>query len=228
MGEDGGSTPLSLPRIEVAVIQNAVSRADRILRPVAQLHGQTRLITAALIIPVFAAIFWFSIPRGTWPRVFVALLVVTAVYVAISYLLSRVSMRISHDGVTERGFVTTNRVPAKRIESVLVVTVYRGQSLETVPHLFLLDTNGEPLLRMRGQFWSVDSIEAMVNAFDVPVRRIDEPMTRAELRRDHAELLYWFERWPWLGAAVSAGAVAALSLVLILLMSPENLVVAVG
>jgi hypothetical protein len=207
------------------VIQNPVSRADRILRPVAQLHGQTRLITAALIIPVFAAIFWFSIPRGTWPRVFVALLVVSAVYVTLSFLLSRVSIRIAHDCVSEHGFFSTNRVPSKRIESVLILTTYRGQSLETVRQLFLLDTNGEALLRMRGQFWSVDSIEAMANAFDVPVHRADEPMTRAELRRDHAAILYWFERWPWLGAAVTAGTIAALSLVLILLMSPENLVV---
>lgn len=208
------------------MIQNPVSRADRLLRPVAQLHGQTRLVTATLLIPVFAAVFWFAIPRGTWPRVFVALIVVTVVYAGASYLLSRVSIRIAHDCVSERGFFSTNRVAAKRIESVLVITAYRGQSLETVPQLFLLDTNGDALLRMRGQFWSNDSIEAMASAFDVPVRRIEEPMTRAELRREHARLLYWFERWPWLGAAVSAGVIAAFSLVLILLMSPENLVVA--
>lgn len=209
----------------VAVIQNPVSRAERLLRPVAQLHGQTRLVTAALLIPVFAAVFWFTIPRGTWPRVLVALVVVTVVYALASYLLSRVSIRISHDCVSERGFFTTNRVASKRIESVLILTVYRGQSLETVEQLFLLDTTGDALLRMRGQFWSVDSIEALASAFDVPVRRVEEPITRAALRRDYAPILYWFERWPLLGAVVSAGAIAGLSLVLILLMSPENLVV---
>jgi hypothetical protein len=192
---------------------------------VARFHGQSGLIAAALLIPVFAAVFWFAIPRGTWPRVFVALLVVSAVYAIASILFSRVSTRLAHDHVLERGFFTTNRVASKRIESVLIVTSYRGQSLETVRQLFLLDTNGDALLRMRGPFWSVDSIEAMASAFDVPVRRVDEPMTRAELRRDHASLLHWFERWPWLAAAVSAGSIAALSIVLILLMSPEDLVV---
>jgi hypothetical protein len=208
------------------VIEIPVSRVDRVLRPGARLHGQSGLITAALLIPVFTAVFWFAIPRGTWPRVLVALLVVSAVYAIASFLFSRVSIRLAHDRVSERGFLTTNRLASKRIESVLIVTVYRGQSLETVPQLFLLDTNGDALLRMGGQFWSVDSIEAMASAFDVPVRRIDEPMTRAELRRDHASLLHWFERWPWLGAAIAAGTIATLSLVLILLMSPENLVVA--
>jgi hypothetical protein len=193
---------------------------------VSRLHGQSGLIAAALLIPVFAAVFWFAIPRGTWPRVLVALLVVSAVYAIASFLFARVSIRISHDCVVDRGFFTTNRVASRRIESVLVVTVYRGQSLETVPQLFLLDTNGDALLRMPGQFWSVDSIETLASAFDVPVRRIEEPLTRAELRRDHAPLLHWFERWPWVGASVAAGTIAALSLVLILLMSPENLVVA--
>jgi hypothetical protein len=208
------------------VIQNPISRSDRVLRPVARLHGQSGLIAAALLIPVFTAVFWFAIPRGTWPRVFVALLVVSAVYAIASFLFSRVSIRLAHDRVVDRGFFTTNRVASKRIESVLIVTVYRGQSLETVPQLFLLDTNGDALLRMPGQFWSVDSIETVASAFDVPVRRIEEPLTRAELRRDHASLLHWFERWPWVGMAVVAGTIAALSLVLILLMSPENLVVA--
>lgn len=207
------------------MIENNLLRADRILRPIAQLHGQTRVVTAALLIPVFAAVFWFSIPRGTWPRVLVALLVVTAVYTVAAYLFSRVSIKIGGDFVSERGFFSAKRVPGKRIESVLIVTTYRGQSLDTVPQLFLLDAYGEALLRMRGQFWSNDSIEAVASAFDVPVRRVDEPLTRAGLRRDHAPLLYWFERWPWLGALVLAGAIATLSLVLILLMSPESLVV---
>jgi hypothetical protein len=207
------------------VVENPLLRSDRVLRPIAQLHGQTRVVTAALLIPVFAAVFWFSIPRGTWPRVIVALLVVTAVYAVAAYLFSRVSIRIGADVVSERGFFSAKRVPGKRIESVLIVTTYRGQSLETVPQLFLLDAYGEALLRMRGQFWSNESIEAVASAFDVPVRRIDGPVTWAALRRDHASLLYWFERWPLLGALVLSGAIAMLSLVLILLMSPENLVV---
>ena len=207
------------------MLKTPVTRADRLLRPIAQLHGQTRLVTAALLIPVFTAVFWFAIPRGTWPRVFVALLVVSAVYAVASYLLSRVSIRIAHDCVSERGFFTSNRVASKRIESVLIVRAYRGHSLDLAAHLFLLDASGDALLRMRGQFYSIDSIEAVAAAFDVPIRRILEPMTRAELRRDHAPLLHWFERWPWLGVAVAAGTIAALSLTLILLMSPENLVV---
>ena len=182
-------------------------------------------MAAALLIPVFAAVFWFSIPRGTWPRVLVALAVVIAVYALASFLLSRVSMSIARDGVIERGFFFTNRVPSKRIESVLILNSYRGNSLDTVLQLFLLDTNGMPLLRMRGQFWARDSIETMADAFDVPVRRVDEPVSAAVLRRDYWPLLYWFERWPWLGALVLAGGVASLSLVLIVLMSPATLVV---
>jgi hypothetical protein len=196
-----------------------------LLRPAAHLRGQARVIAAALLIPVFAAVFWFSIPRGTWPRVIVALAVVTAVYALAAFLLSRVSISLARDGVVERGFFLTNRVPSKRIESVLILNTYRGHSLDTVPQLFLLDTNGLALLRMRGQFWSSDSIETMANAFDVPVRRIDDAVSAAVLRRDYRGLLYWFERWPWLGALVLTGSIASLSLLLIVLMSPASLVV---
>lgn len=225
MGSIGWRLSPGTPRIEDAVTQQAAPRTDVLLRPVSQLRGQTRVIAAALLIPVFAAVFWFSIPRGTWPRVLVALAVVTVVYALASFLLSRVAMSIGRDGVTERGVVRDNRVPSKRIESVLILTTYRGQSLDIVPQLFLLDTNGLLLLRMRGQFWSSQSIEAMACAFDVPVRRIDEPLSGAALRRDYEHLTYWFERWPWLGALVLAGAIASLSLLLIVLMSPESLVV---
>ncbi|CAD5991973.1 hypothetical protein [Agreia sp. COWG] len=206
--------------------QHTVTPRRRVVRPIPQLHGQTRVVTAALLIPVFAAVFWFSIPRGTWPRVIVALLVVTAVYALASFLLSRVCITIGPDGISERGFFSRTRIPAKRIESALIVNTYRGQFLETAPRLFLLDTHGDVLLHMRGQYWNRDSIEAVATAFDVPVRRLEEPITRAELRRDYLPLLYWFERWPWLGGIILAGAIAALSLVLILLMSPQSLVVA--
>jgi hypothetical protein len=196
------------------------------LRPIHQLRGQSRIVSAALVLPVFAAVLWFSLPRGTWPRVVVAFAVVAVAYTVATYLLSRVSISVTRDGIHERGFfVRSNRVPMKRIASVLVVTVYRGQSLDTAPQLFVLDSAGELLLRMRGQFWGRDGIDDLIAALDVPVSRVDEPVSRARLRRDFTGIIYWFERWPWLGAICLAGGIAAASILLILMMSPESLVI---
>jgi hypothetical protein len=200
--------------------------ASLVLRPIHQLRGQSRIVSAALVLPVFAAVLWFSLPRGTWPRVLVAFAVVAIAYVVATSLLSRVLISVTHDGIVERGFFArSNRVPLKRIASVLVVTVYRGQSLDTAPQLFVLDSAGELLLRMRGQFWGREGIDDLISALDVPVRRVEEPISRATLRRDFSGIIYWFERWPWLGAICLAGGIAAASILLILLMSPESLVI---
>ena len=197
-----------------------------IVRPRAQLVAQTRLVAAALILPIMAAMLWFAIPRGTWPRVIIAFAFVLAIYATGAALLRAVSIRLDHDAIVERGFfLRENRIPAKRVASAVILDVYRGASSETSRQLFLLDSAGVLLLRMRGEFWSNDDIETVATAVDVPVRRRPDPLTSAQLRAELPELLYWFERWPWAGRLAAAGVIALLALVLIALMSPASLVV---
>ena len=200
--------------------------STRVLRPRAQIFSQTRLVAAALTLPLFAAMLWFAIPRGTWPRVLIAFVFVVAVYAVGAALLRGVSIRIERDAVVERGFfVRENRVPAKRIASAVMLDVYRGSTSETTRQLFLLDSTGALLLRMRGEFWSNEDLERVATAFDVPVRRGPDPITAAQLRERFGELIYWFERWPWVGGLAMAGAISALALILIALMSPASLVI---
>jgi hypothetical protein len=204
---------------------SGAQRGETVLHPRSQIVAQARLVAAALTLPILAAMLWFSIPRGTWPRVLVALAFVAAVYLLGSYLLRSAAISISRDGIVERGFFRRdNRVPAKRIAAVVLLEVYRGSTAETERQLFLVDAAGMLLLRMRGQFWSADDMETVAAAFDVPVRRSDDPITWRGLRVQSPELLYWFERFPVAGGLSIAGLVAFLALVLILLMSPESLV----
>lgn len=196
----------------------------RTLRPSAQLFIQSRTVAAASALPVFAAMLWFAVPRGTWPRVLVAIAVLTAAYLAALYLLSRVRIVLDRHGITEKGFFGhARRISAKRIATAVIVPVYRGQSLDTAQQLFLLDAGGELLLRMRGQYWSDENLGAVASAYGVPVRRSSEPLTRAQLRQDYADVIFWFERWPWLTGLCLVGAIAALSLLLIALMSTQGL-----
>ncbi|MCS5496044.1 hypothetical protein NY547_02165 [Cnuibacter physcomitrellae] len=193
-----------------------------VLRPRAQILAQARLVGAALTVPILAAMLWFSIPRGTWPRVVVALAFVLAIYLLGWYLVRSAQICISHDGLIERGvFRRDNRVPAKRIAAVLIVDVYRGSTAETDRQLFVVDAAGDLLLRMRGQFWSVEDMDTVSAAFGVPVRRSEDPVTWRGLRTQSPELLYWFERFPLAGGLSVAGFLALLALALILLMSPE-------
>lgn len=197
-------------------------QGEIVLRPRAQILAQARLVAAALTVPILAAMLWFSIPRGTWLRVLVALAFVTAIYCLGWYLVRSARICLSHDGMVERGFFRRdNRIPAKRIAAVLVVDVYRGSTAETDRQLFVVDAAGELLMRMRGQFWSAEDMDTVAAAFGVPVRRPEDPLTWRGLRTQSPELLYWFERFPLAGGLSVAGVLALLALVLILLMSPD-------
>ncbi|MFB2586582.1 hypothetical protein [Herbiconiux liukaitaii] len=201
------------------------SRAGVVMRPRVQIIRQVRLAAAALILPVFTAMLWFAIPRGTWLRVVVAFAFVTALYLVGAALLRRVSIRLTDDGVVERGFFRREtRVPAKRIAAAVVLDVYRGVTAETDRQLFLVDSAGELLVRLRGEYWTNEAIETVASTFGVPVRRSPDPVTTAQLRRDVPELLFWFERWPWAGRLTIVGIIALLALILIALLSPEILV----
>ena len=201
----------------------AQSGQRRIVRPIRSLVVQSRAVAAALTLPVFAAMLWFAIPRGTWPRVLIAMAVVAVLYLVAISLFARVRIEIEPDGMTENGFFAHNRrIAAKRIASAVIVPVYRGQTLETAPQLFLLDASGELLLRMRGQYWSEQSVLAVATAYGVPLRSIAEPLTRQQFRADFPELVFWFERWPWVRVACLVGGISALSLVLIALLSSAN------
>ncbi|UFS57911.1 hypothetical protein [Subtercola endophyticus] len=201
----------------------AVSAQYRVVRPIRSLLVQSRAVVAVLTLPVFAAMLWFAIPRGTWPRVLIAMAVVGVLYLVAISLFSRVRIEIEPDGITENGFFVHNRrFAAKRIASAVIVPVYRGQTLETTPQLFVLDATGELLLRMRGQFWSEQSVQAVATAYGVPLRIIAEPLTRQQFRADFPDLVFWFERWPWVRIACLVGGISALSLLLIALLSSAN------
>ncbi|MFB2555377.1 hypothetical protein [Herbiconiux liangxiaofengii] len=204
-------------------METQVGVTQRVLRPRTQILSQARIVAAALTLPIFAALLWYAIPRGSWGRVVIAFAFVVLVFAVGTALLRAVSIRVDRDALVERGFFSRNRVPRKRIASAVVLDVYRGPSTETTRQLFLVDSMGELLLRMRGEFWSSDDIDYVATAVDVPVQRRLDPVTANALREEMPDLLYWFERWPWVGALTSAGAIAGLALVLIALMSPTLL-----
>ncbi|MCU1481371.1 MAG: hypothetical protein JWQ19_2157 [Subtercola sp.] len=211
-------------KMEATVIGTPARPAQyRVLRPIRSLVVQSRAVVAALTLPVFAAMLWFAIPRGTWPRVLIAMAVIAVLYLLAVSLFARVRIEIEPDGIIENGFFAHNRrFAAKRIASAVIVPVYRGQTLDTAPQLFVLDATGELLLRMRGQYWSEQSIQAVATAYGVPLRIVAEPLTRQQFRADFPDLVFWFERWPWVRVACLVGSISALSLLLIALLSSAN------
>ena len=166
-----------------------------VLRPHRHLFMRGIIAVLALTTPVFAVVYWLTIPGPGWPYVLIAHLVVIGATVlgVASFLNTTIS--ISADGVRERGFFgRTVHVAPGEAGAVILVQMYEGSTLDVLPQLFVASQQGRLLIRMRGQFWSQADMERVAEELDVPVTRPDEPMTLNQLRRTWPRLRYWFER----------------------------------
>lgn len=165
------------------------------LRPHGHLFRQALVAVLAFFAPVFAVLFWLTIPMGVWLPVAVAVAVVVLGCGFCALAFFRAGIWVDTAGVTERGFLgRTESVPIAKVGSALMLELYQRDALDTNPQLFVTSIDGRLLLRMRGQFWPRESMELVVDQLGAPLVRVEEPMTMRELNRVRPELLYWFER----------------------------------
>lgn len=167
------------------------------LRPHRDLLKQSTLALLAFFAPTFAVLYWLTIPSGQWMPVLLSQLGVTLVCgfgLVASY---RAFVRVDGAGISERGFFGRHTTfPSASIGSVVLLELYLSGALDTLPQLFVTGHDGRLLLRMRGQFWSRDAMNTVADELGVPIVRVPEPLTLADLNRLRPELLYWFERRP--------------------------------
>jgi hypothetical protein len=168
-----------------------------VLRPYRDLFVRGLTAVLALTTPVFAVLYWLTIPDGHWTGVLAAhVLVVLATIVGV-YRFFSATITLRADGVRERGFFgRTRHVRPVDVQAILLVRLYDGSTLDTLPQLFVTGHDDKLLLRMRGQFWSLEDMDRVAEELDRPVTRAEDFMTMTQLRRSSPELLYWFERLP--------------------------------
>ena len=174
-----------------------VPQQSTVLRPHAHLFTRGIVAVLALTTPVFAVLYWLTIPSGAWPAVLgLHILAVAATTLAVLAFFST-TIELGPDGVKERGFFgRTVVVSPAMVKTVTIVHLYESSTLDTLPQLFVTGLDGRLLIRMRGQFWAPEDMERVAEELDVPITRPDDSMTLTELRRASPELLYWFERFP--------------------------------
>ncbi len=178
--------------------RDAGSTRETVLRPHRHLFLRGIIAVLALTTPVFAVLYWLTIPTQAWPFVLVAhLIVIAATVVGVTSFLST-TITLGPGGVRERGFFgRTVRVGPGEAGAAILVKVYEGSTLDVLPQFFVASRQGRLLIRMRGQFWSEDDMERVAEELDIPVTRPEEPMTPNQLRRTWPRLMYWFERFPF-------------------------------
>jgi hypothetical protein len=165
------------------------------LRPHGHLLKQAGFAFLALVTPLSAALYWLTIPNGPWLAVLIAQGVATVAFGWGLIAWLRTEIWVDRKAVSERGFFgRSTTVPISEMTRVVMLELYESGTLDTHPQLFLVDTNGCVLVRMRGQLWSRAAMETVADTLGKPIERVPEPITLRELKITRPELLFWFER----------------------------------
>jgi hypothetical protein len=177
--------------------EHVVSPGARALRPHSSLLRTGVLAALALVVPTFALAYWITVPAGTGWVTAVALTLTIACLAFLGVQLRHISVVVSPEGVVERSFLGhVNGISNEEIGAVHLLEVYHENALDTVPNLFICDREGAVRVRLRGQYWSRESMETVADVLDQPLHYGDDAVTLAELRSSRPEWLYWFERVP--------------------------------
>jgi hypothetical protein len=191
-----------------------------LLRPHGHLFRQGVIASIAFMVPVFVVLYFLTIPRGTWAAVIVTQVLASAVVGLAAVAFFRVGIWVDAHGLTERGFFGFKRhVPIEEIGSIVRADTFDASGTRTFPQLFVCNHDGRQLVRMRGQFWSRESMDTVIRTLDVPFDPFAQALSTSELRSDHPDLLYWFERHPVLAALSFALATAALGALLLFVVA---------
>lgn len=177
--------------------QSTQTARGAVLRPFRRLFARGLVAIIALTTPVFAVSYWLTVPDGPWLVVLITHLIgVIAAAVSVRVIFSTTITLNEHGVTTRRLFGRIALVRPADVESILLVQLYEGSALDTLPQLFVNGSSPRLLLRMRGQFWSLNDMERVAEALEAPITRPAESLTFAQLRRTSPGLLSWYERRP--------------------------------
>lgn len=169
------------------------------VRPHRRVFWSAVLSAAILILPVWAVSLWLVGPTSGAERVWVITLGIlgTVVLLGLAALSRRQRIEVRSDGILEQPIIgAATFIPRESIGRSLLFE-FAGRGPEQHTQFFVCDDADRPLLRMRSNRWSSDSIAAVVDAYDGPVERAKQPVSLDDLREDHPALLTPLERLRW-------------------------------
>ncbi|WP_166980509.1 hypothetical protein [Paramicrobacterium fandaimingii] len=177
---------------ETALMDSTVVRTRR------SLLWQGLLVVAVIAVPLLLTLYWLAVPVGAgwWVLAAQVLLMAVLVVVGVRFAMMKVSISASRLGVVP--FLPRSRdVELIDVARAIVLRLRRPGATEPVLQMFVLDGEGALLLRMRGEFWTDESINRVASRLvTAPVEHVQNTVTLDELQRSNPDMLTWFERRP--------------------------------
>jgi hypothetical protein len=168
--------------------------ADVRVRPRGSLLRTAAITTLLVTSPLFGALYWFTVPTGTWIEVLVVHVVVLALCVLVGARQLMVFAEIRGGMLRGNGiFSPIEEVALDRIARVDLVDTYVGLTPAPIRQLLVRDAEGVRLFRMRGNFWHVGDLEEIAGALPVAPVMTSEPVDLRDFFRDFPGSAYWFE-----------------------------------
>ena len=177
--------------------EQVITRDACLLRPHRYILVSGLVAALALTTPVFAVAYWLTITPGTWMWPLGLHVLAALVGALLVFRFHRTAVVVSPQGVVERGFLgRINQISTDEISALYLVEIYRDSTLDTQPNLFIIDKDGALRIRLRGQYWSRESMEELAEVVDRPLTNLSDSIRLADMRQSRPEWLYWFERLP--------------------------------
>ena len=175
------------------------------LRPRRGLLWSGVLVLIIVPLPVVATLITLGMPNGSWPIALIGGVISIVVFFAGLYLFRTTEIVISSTQITERGFFSrTVSTPTSAVSSVVLAHTFSITSGETLPQLIVRNDRNDRILRMRGAFWSEQTMREAVAAIGSPLEEPVDAVTSRQFFEQYSGSAYWFENRPGLAVAVVA------------------------
>jgi len=191
------------------------------------IHPRRALLATAFVSillassPIFAVLYWLtSDERGVWIPVLVVHLALFLSGIGLFIRQLMVFTTLTDDELCGNGiFSPVVRVRLDDIAEVVVVDTHIGLQPEPITQYLVRDRAGRRLYRLRGNYWHVADLDALVDALPVEATRVAAPVKLREFFRAYPGSAYWFEGRPWIQVLGVLGLIAVVTGVLLWTMA---------
>ena len=164
------------------------------LRPRRSLLWSGILVLVIVPLPIVATVLTLGLSSGSWRISVITECVALVLFFIGFFLLQSTYVMISASHLTERGFFArTITTPISEVQSMVIVHTFRTASNETIPQLIVRNGRGVRILRMRGVFWTEQSMREAAAAIGTPLDEPMEPLTSHQFFEQYSGTAYWFE-----------------------------------